>query len=395
MHSSGRSTAVLAARIAFLCVALLAPLGLALPAEAATPAARYTITDLGTLGTGNLSVAMAINDDGVVVGYADPTADTEHGFRWSGGVMTDLGTEPGGSFSQANAINEAGQVAGTADRTPGGYGYPVRWSAAGVIKDLGGPVVNSLGVGNAIDPVGRVAGGQRPADSEGSPVAILYSRSGHPTYLGNPPDSLAAATGINAHDEVVGPGFTWHAGVLTMLPGLPGGGSGNATAVNISGQVVGSVGLASPAEGEDAALWRHHVLTDLGTIDGIQYNQANAINAAGQIVGTADPRCSPCVAPVAWLRQPGGTIKALNTLIPAGSGWTLEQANGINDSGQIVGAGLHNGNLHAYLLTPVSSANVHIRPQRSSRRAPAQVWSQIPKALPQETNAAWVPSVHR
>jgi probable HAF family extracellular repeat protein len=341
-------------RVIGLCAALVVPLLVAAPGAAATPA-RYTITDLGTLGTGNLSVANAINNAGVVVGYTDVTGGLPHGFRWSAGTMTDLGTEQGGDDSTANAINEAGQIAGTADRQSGGYGYPVRWSATGALTDLGGPVINELGVGNAIDPAGRVAGGQRLANSEGSPVAELYDTNGAATYLGNPPESLNAATGMNAADQVVGsPAFLWKAGTLTMLPALPGASAGDAgaTAINVSARIVGWSGIAGTSGAQHAVLWSGGLVTDLGTIDGIAYNQANAINRTGQVVGTADPRCQPCVHPVAWLRRPSGTLTDLDTLIPAGSGWTLWQANGINDHGQIVGAGLHNGAPHAYLLTP-------------------------------------------
>jgi probable HAF family extracellular repeat protein len=370
MRPESRPRAAVFGLAVLVPLALAAPLAQAAPltradgaAQAARPATAplYTVTDLGTLTSGGTSVATAINNAGEVVGYGLSSTGVEHGFSWIRGTLADLGTEAGGGYSQANAVNDAGQVAGTADRTAGGYGYPVRWSASGVIQDLGGTVTNSLGVGNAIDPAGRVAGGQRPANSEGGPNAILYSQSGVPGYLGDPPDSLNAATGVNAVDQVVGsPAFVWQAGTVTMLPGLPGAGGAGASAINISGQVVGSVGDPAGAGAvEDAALWQHGVLTDLGTVNGIAYNQATAINAAGQVVGTADPECRPCTAPVAWLRQPGGTPTALSTLIPAGSGWTLQQANGINDRGQIVGAGLHNGALHAYLLTPVYSANVN------------------------------------
>ena len=48
----------------------------------------------------------------------------------------------------------------------------------------------------------------------------------------------------------------------------------------------------------------------------------------------------------------GGVMSDLNALIPAGSGWTLENANAINDAGQIVGSGLRGGKLRAFLLTP-------------------------------------------
>jgi hypothetical protein len=36
-----------------------------------------------------------------------------------------------------------------------------------------------------------------------------------------------------------------------------------------------------------------------------------------------------------------------------GSGWVLSKASGINDLGQIVGAGSINGQTHAFLMTPV------------------------------------------
>jgi len=41
-------------------------------------------------------------------------------------------------------------------------------------------------------------------------------------------------------------------------------------------------------------------------------------------------------------------IKDLNGMIPAGSGWVLIDAQGINAGGQIVGMGTHNGQEHAF-----------------------------------------------
>ena len=378
MHSSGRRSAVRVARVAVLCAALAFPVPFAASAGAAT-SPLYTITDLGTLG-GDLSAANGINNAGVVVGYSDLASTSEHGFRWSGGTMSDLGVEVGADFSTANAINDAGQVAGSATRSSGGYAYPVRWSAAGVLQDLGGPITNRLGVGNGIDPSGRVVGGQRPADSEGSPLAILYDTAGNPTELSTPTQSLNAATGINARGQVVGsPAFVWQNGTLTMLPVLPGGQGGSANAVNVSGTIVGAVARTGTLGGLDAAVWQNNALTDLGTIDGILYNQAEAVNAAGQIVGTADPECQPCNAPEAWIRQPGGALTKLDTLIPAGSGWTLQGATGINDRGQIVGVGLHNGHRRAYLLTPVFSATVNFEPSGSA----------VPTGYAADTGAAY------
>ena len=46
---------------------------------------------------------------------------------------------------------------------------------------------------------------------------------------------------------------------------------------------------------------------------------------------------------------------SLDTLLPANSGWALQDAHGINDLGQIVGYGINpDGNQHAYLLSPLS-----------------------------------------
>jgi len=42
----------------------------------------------------------------------------------------------------------------------------------------------------------------------------------------------------------------------------------------------------------------------------------------------------------------------LNTLIPANSGWELEGAVAVNVGGQIIGAGMINGQQHEFLLTP-------------------------------------------
>jgi probable HAF family extracellular repeat protein len=53
---------------------------------------------------------------------------------------------------------------------------------------------------------------------------------------------------------------------------------------------------------------------------------------------------------IVWSETAG--MQDLNNLIPANSGWTLEFAFAINDSGQITGRGSINGQDHAFLLTP-------------------------------------------
>jgi probable HAF family extracellular repeat protein len=46
----------------------------------------------------------------------------------------------------------------------------------------------------------------------------------------------------------------------------------------------------------------------------------------------------------------------LNNFIPKGSPWYLQAASSVNDLGEIVGYGLINGEVHAFLATPASGA---------------------------------------
>ena len=50
----------------------------------------------------------------------------------------------------------------------------------------------------------------------------------------------------------------------------------------------------------------------------------------------------------------------LNSLIDPLAGWDLFEASAINDHGQIVGTGIHNGDARAFLLTllPTNTNNV-------------------------------------
>ncbi len=87
-------------------------------------------------------------------------------------------------------------------------------------------------------------------------------------------------------------------------------------------------------------------MPDLGEL-GCNYSNALARHSNGtEIVGY-----SGSGAPHAFLYS-NGKIKDLNRLIPARSGWILNAASGIDDTGQIVGYGMFRGEQHAFLLTP-------------------------------------------
>jgi len=80
-------------------------------------ASLYTVTEIGTLG-GPTSEGMAVNDSGQAAVSARQSAASSlfvHAARFSGGSLTDLGTLNSGDESQALGINNAGRVVGSSD----------------------------------------------------------------------------------------------------------------------------------------------------------------------------------------------------------------------------------------------------------------------------------------
>jgi probable HAF family extracellular repeat protein len=151
-----------------------------------------------------------------------------------------------------------------------------------------------------------------------------------------------------------------------VLPSLgavgPGGAqTAQAEAINNRGQVVGNAYLpGSPYQ--HAVLWSGGTITDLGSLGA--YSYAASINDSGEIVGTT---ASGKSATGDWLQVPfryahgtmtdlgqlgQGVMTDLNALLPSNSGWDLQYAMDINNRGQIVGWGLHDGETRAFLLTP-------------------------------------------
>ncbi len=133
------------------------------------------MTDLGVLNNGPNSVAVAVNDLGIVVGVSEVgDVTTNHAFLYQNGVMTDLGTL-GFGFSNATDINNAGQVVGavsTGDGNPNGFLYHTN----GVMYDLNN-LIDSMPPGwkfneaQAINDNGWIAGNARTAS--GSIHAVL------------------------------------------------------------------------------------------------------------------------------------------------------------------------------------------------------------------------------
>jgi probable HAF family extracellular repeat protein len=105
-------------------------------------------------------------------------------------------------------------------------------------------------------------------------------------------------------------------------------------------------------------------MKDLGVLTGYTQSHAYDINASGLIVGTSELSSGARHA-VLWQDDncdgqfSQTEVRDLNALISDAS-WTLQETQSINDGGQIVGFGMHSGQLHAFLLTPPSKTPTSI-----------------------------------
>jgi probable HAF family extracellular repeat protein len=126
-----------------------------------------TVINLGSLGVPAWNTPMAINQRGVVVGFANAPGGgsagnfNAHAFIWtSGGGMHDLGTLPGDSTSQALGINDEGLIVGESCNAAGAC-RAVMWRN-GTIVDLNTLVAPGYGdqlvFANDINDAGAITG---------------------------------------------------------------------------------------------------------------------------------------------------------------------------------------------------------------------------------------------
>ena len=333
---------------------------------ASANAPRYAIVDLGSLGDGS-SQSFAINARGQIVGRAYTVDGNQHAVFWreSKGSPVELATL-GAFFANANAISDSGLIVGVSAASELSPPHAVLWSnSTSSAIDLGS-------FGGWSEAHGVNAGGQIVGFAEaggGYPHAAFWADSNSLVVDLDPLGLASEAHAINASGQIVGNAFrndTVHAAFwpdssslatdLGSLGGVDSGGS-DALAINAAGQIVGWSG--TDFGGQHAVFWANSSSppTDLGILAGGYSSFAQAINASGQIVGFASCTCTFGRHAVIWLDSNSSAVD-LNSLVSAESGWELLYAYGINNSGAIVGYGIHNDGLaHAFVLIPARSNN--------------------------------------
>jgi len=384
-----------------VAITLLAVSVLVLPAAAQQPA-RYVITDLGTLG-GSYSFGYGLSDSGLVAGGA-ATANqfdfvSQTGFVWKNGQMIGTGTLGGSACpdcsSEAggpNARGVAALISETGATDPNnedfcGFGTHRQCLGAVWMNGVTKPLLPLPGGNNSqaywINNPGQVIGFSETGVIDPSCSSTPYQVQRYTATIWNPSgktqqltplagDTVSFAFGINNKGQAVGSSGNCantslpplnpngaHA-VLWQPDGTPvdlgnlGGNAANiATSINNNGVVVGSSlstdGTIHPFMWTSATGMR-----DLGAFQGSILTVTgccHTINDAGQVVGFA---IDPSFNMTAFVFQ-NGTITDMNTLLPQGSPWYLLQASSVNNAGQIIGFGIINGEVHAYLASPVAA----------------------------------------
>ena len=201
------------------------------------------------------SIAVDVNDAGMIVGTYSGPAVFFRGFVYEDGEYTELLPLPGGAWSMVGAVNNAGQVTGY--RSIGSKSDPVFpynafiWTRDDGFIDLGvmdGPVSS----GSDISDAGKVVG-----------------------WTGN---------GGSISDT-----FIWQDGSLSFLGPIPGGFTSAPSAVTEDGRIVGSGRIqlkGFPVGAIRAFLWDSGAYTHLGTLPDHELSRAHGISTGtGQIVG--------------------------------------------------------------------------------------------------------------
>ena len=252
---------------------------------------------------------LALNDSGQIVGYASRKSNqSRHALVWQNGRVNWL--EDGNAVSsEATAINNAGVIVGFRI-TSDGIAHPAQWQN-GAMREIAAP--NS--------PAWR-------------------------------------PTGINANGDVVGYGinarqqphlYVWRQNRLSHL------GTGYHIALNNSGQLAGD--YQTPDRLLHACAWNGNQRVTLATLPQTNESRAFALNDRGQIVGSADlrnaqPDANGIPIPVLWQNN---RALDLNTVRPPNAAYTLEEAVGINNSGQILCAARQGKWGRTALLTPTAN----------------------------------------
>lgn len=176
---------------------------------------------------GLLSQAEDINNSGQIIGYYSPEGGGAiHAFVSNNGTLTDLGAPQGYKTSFANAINDSGMIVGYATMDVSGIGFGQAFVyETGTFKMLG-TLGGTYSEADGINNIGEIVG---MASTTDGPMHAFVYQDGVMIDLNSllPPDSgwqLISAADINEKGQIVGYGLlngAKHAFLLDTSTSIP------------------------------------------------------------------------------------------------------------------------------------------------------------------------------
>jgi probable HAF family extracellular repeat protein len=310
---------------------------------------RYQVTWLGNLG--GESYASSVNNSGHVAGWAstnDPVFSL-HAFLWDG-TMHDI------CRGQAYGINANDHVVG---QHVYGVGDSAGFLYDGVVHDLPGfnGQIRSFfpTIPTAINDNGQIAGSFCCCYVSTVCYALLRDPGPFAVWrdLGGHGDAHAAA--ISSNGLVAGSdgarAFVYD-GIMHLLGTLPGTTQSWAASINGAGEIVGNCN--APANPR-AFLYSNGAMRQIGC-GFLNGDYANGINDSGHVVGTTSQNCTGGPGG-AFLYADGALRYLTDLLVDSPGGWRIDSANAISNSGFIAAIGTNpnvaGGVQQALLLTPV------------------------------------------
>ena len=339
--------------IRFLIVALAAAQGLTAAVSAQT--VEYDVAFIPRFSGGFLTLPTAINNDGVVVGYAQFSGPDFYlrGWRWSAEDGMTLLPPPPDPMSRryaANDINDHGVIAGD-----GGYDSGLAWKfedgtyfVLGTLSGLNGSW------GGTVNNFGDMVGGAFDAGSFLTPRrAYHYTEEAGLEEL-FPELASSGAADINDAGQVVagggGEAFRLEPdGTHTVFPVPDGFARVSGARINEAGDVAGIVVCGHQCN-------RLFLYTDARGLELLPVlatrHSATGLNNQGQMVG----RITEGVAR-GWIWSEERGMSFLTSLIEPDLSLVVTDAWGINDAGQIIAFALDTtDNLDPWrilVLTPI------------------------------------------
>jgi hypothetical protein len=343
-----------------IAAAAAAAAGLALVAHAAAATPEYTYQVLRA-PAGYSLLSVNLGPSGEVVGGVSPKGGERMATYAVLGADHRVWNVFGGNSSLGEAVNARGDILGEAtypDGTSTLYLQPAGGRAFPLFADGAYPGADGSGVNASDTVIGHYL------DSSGNMVPFSW-QSGVVTPLPTFGGVFNNAIAINDAGTIVGiAGSTtagsyattpvrWDAGVMHILPSLPGALSAAPYSISSNGIIGGAIETATV--NTLPCLWQPDgTLTMLPTYPGSFTAEVNGVNTAGVAVGYDSGAPQRDANAVIWR---DGTVLELKKLVDLPQGWAIRNAYAINDAGQILVFGYDgNGNPDYMLLTPIAQS---------------------------------------